>query len=95
LDRHTWISLSDNYFYSLSEFQIHKILVMTLNQLRKIRVPDSALDLLLAPEQAQDPELAPEGPRSTDHLRKIKAPDTELLAPSGIGSDSQIEPLFG
>jgi hypothetical protein len=51
---------------------------MTLNQLRKIRVPDSALDPLLALEQAQDPELASEGPRSTDHLRKIKAPDMEL-----------------
>jgi hypothetical protein len=39
------------------------------------------------PEQAMDPDLAPEGQRSSDHLRKIKvpdpapelAPDTELV----------------
>jgi hypothetical protein len=50
LDRHTGISLADNFF--LSEFQIHKILVRTFNQLKKIRVPDSAPD----PEQALDPD---------------------------------------
>jgi hypothetical protein len=27
------------------------------------------------PEKAPDPELAPEGPGSSDHLRKIMVPD--------------------
>jgi hypothetical protein len=40
----------------------------------------------MAPEQAPDPkqaldlELAPEGQRSSDHLRKIKVPDPELAS---------------
>jgi hypothetical protein len=55
--------------------------------LRKIRVPDSAPEQAPDPKQALDPELAPEGQRSSDHLSKIKvpdpapelAPDTELV----------------
>jgi hypothetical protein len=75
--------------------------------LRKIKVPDLAPDLKLDPdselapdpelasdpEQALDPEWAPGGPRSSDHLRKIKvldpapelAPDPELAPTPGLG----------
>jgi hypothetical protein len=72
--------------------------------LRKIRVSDSAPD----PEQALGPELAPEGPRSSDHLRKIKDPETapaqelapapelapasELALAPGIAPDTELAP---
>jgi hypothetical protein len=45
----------------------------------------------LDPEQALDPELAPEGPGSSDYLREIKvpvpelAPDPELTPTPGLG----------
>jgi hypothetical protein len=90
LERHTGISLVDNFF---SEFQIHKK-KRTLNQLRKIRVPDSAPDPELAPdpEQALDLESTPEGPRSSDHLRKIKVPDPapELALAPQIAPDTEL-----
>jgi hypothetical protein len=74
--------------------------------LRVIKVPDPAPDSKLAQdpelapdpelasvlEQPLDPELAPEGSGSSDHLREIKvpdpapelAPDPELASPPGL-----------
>jgi hypothetical protein len=104
LNRHTGISLGENFFYSSSEFQIHKILVRTgiLRSIGKIRVPELAPDLELDRDQKQVPdleqaldlELATEGPIYLDHLRKIKvpAPDPELAPVPELALDTELVP---
>jgi hypothetical protein len=66
--------------------------------LQKIKVPDSAPDQEMAPEhapdlkQALDPELALEGQRSSDHLRKIKAPDPAPAPAPELSQDTELVP---
>jgi hypothetical protein len=105
-------SLADNFFFS-TLYQSFKFIRSKegpgfLDQLRKIRVQDSAPDPEHArdseqasdpdqapdPEQALDPELAQEEPRFLGHLRKIKVPDPppELAPAPGLAPDTELVP---